>query len=136
MLSPDQIINQMMEKDSFSRWLGIKIEDIQKGSCILSLTVKKEMLNGFDIAHGGTCYSLADSALAFAANSHGKKAVSIETSISHTNKVLCGDKLTAYTKELNKTSKIGLYSIEITNQENLTVAQFKGTVLFSDKNWN
>ena len=59
MLSPDQIINQMMEKDSFSKWLGIKIEDIQKGSCILSLTVKKEMLNGFDIAHGGTCYSLA-----------------------------------------------------------------------------
>ena len=135
MLSPDQIINQMMEKDSFSKWLGIKIEDIQKGSCILSLTVKDEMLNGFNIAHGGTCYSLADSALAFAANSHGKKAVSIETSISH-NKVLCGDKLTAYTKELNKTSKIGLYSIEITNQENLTVAQFKGTVLFSDKNWN
>ena len=136
MLSPDQIINQMMEKDSFSKWLRIKIEDIQKGSCILSLTVKKEMLNGFDIAHGGTCYSLADSALAFAANSHGKKAVSIETSISHTNKVLCGDKLTAHTKELNKTSKIGLYSIEITNQESLTVAQFKGTVLFSDKNWN
>ena len=136
MLSPIEIINQMMEKDSFSKWLAIEVEDIQKGSCTLSMKVKKDMLNGFEIAHGGICYSLADSALAFAANSYGKKAVSIETSISHTYKVLCEDKLTATTEELNKTTKIGLYSIEITNQESVTVAQFKGTVLFSDKNWN
>ena len=136
MLSPIEIIKQLMEKDSFSKWLAIEVEDIQKGSCTLSMKVKKDMLNGFEIAHGGICYSLADSALAFAANSYGKKAVSIETSISHTHKVLCEDRLTATTEELNKTTKIGLYSIEITNQESVTVAQFKGTVLFSDKNWN
>jgi len=121
-----KVVDKMMNGDSFSHWLGIEVVEVSEGFCKLQMKVRDEMMNGFNIAHGGTCYSLADSALAFAANSHGKKAVSIETSISHTNKVLCGDKLTAYTKELNKTSKIGLYSIEITNQEKLTVAQMGG----------
>ena len=91
----------MFVKDAFSKWLGIKVLEINEGSCILEMNVRDEMTNGFHIAHGGIAYSFADSALAFAANSYGIKSMSIETSISHTKKVNINDTLTAETKELN-----------------------------------
>ena len=93
------------------------------------------MTNGFELAHGGICYSLADSALAFASNSNGKKALSIETSISHTKKVNINDTLVAETHEINLNNKTGIYSIDILNQEQEKVAFFKGTVYISNKEW-
>ena len=81
MLSPKEIVSKMISNDAFSKWLGINILKLEKGYCKLEMKVVKEMTNGFDIAHGRICYSLADSALAFASNSHGKMALSIETSI-------------------------------------------------------
>jgi len=136
MLKPKEIIERMMENDSYSKWLGIKLVDIKKGYCKLKMHVTQEMTNGFFIAHGGICYSLADSALAFASNSNGNKALSVETSISHTKKVNKNDILTAETKELSITNKTGLYSITISNQDNIEVALFKGTVYISDKTWD
>ena len=94
MLSPKEIVNKMINNDAFSKWLGINIIQLEKGYCKLQMKILQDMTNGFDIAHGGICYSLADSALAFASNSHGKMALSIETSISHTKKVNINDTLT------------------------------------------
>ena len=136
MLDPNKIIQKMMEKDSFSKWLGIELVEIKKGYCKLKMHVNKEMTNGFLIAHGGICYSLADSALAFSSNSYGFKAFSVETSISHTKKVMNNDMLIAETKELSKTKKTALYSVIISNQDNQKVAFFKGTVFISDKTWH
>ena len=65
------IVDKMLSGDAFSKWLGIEILDISNGYCKLKMKVRKEMTNGFNIAHGGITYSLADSALAFAANSDG-----------------------------------------------------------------
>lgn len=79
--------------------------------------------------------SLADSALAFASNSHGIKAVSIETSISHTKSLKEGDVITATATEENLSNKIGIYKVEIINQEGNTVALFKGTVYRTSKDW-
>ena len=78
-----KVVDTMFENDWFSQWLGIERIEVIEGFCVLRMTVRKEMLNGFAIAHGGITYSLADSALAFASNSHGRKSVSVETSISH-----------------------------------------------------
>jgi acyl-CoA thioesterase len=130
-----QIVDTMMENDFFSQWLGIVIHEINKGSCRLSLTVRKDMLNGFGIAHGGITYCMADSALAFASNSYGKQCVSIETSISHTSKVSEGDTLTALAKELHRGNKIAVYEVSIENQNAKNVGLFKGTVFITDKNW-
>ena len=77
----------MISGDAFSQWLGIEVLKISEGKCTLQMIVRDEMTNGFNIAHGGIAYSLADSALAFAANSDGIQSLSIETSISHTKKV-------------------------------------------------
>ena len=130
-----KVVAKMINGDAFSQWLGIEVLETSTGFCKLKMKVRKEMTNGFDIAHGGIAYSLADSCLAFAANADGIQAVSIETSISHTKKVASGDVLIATSKEMNKSIKTALYYITITNQDNLEVAHFKGTVYRTGKEW-
>jgi acyl-CoA thioesterase len=135
MILARKVIEKMITGDSFSQWLGIKVLEINEGNCTLEMTVRDEMTNGFNIAHGGIAYSLADSALAFAANSDGIQSMSIETSISHTKKVKSGDVLKAITKEINKSNKTAIYYITITNQNDMEVAHFKGTVYRTDRKW-
>jgi acyl-CoA thioesterase len=131
----EKIVSKMISGDAFSQWLGIEVMKVSKSFCKVKMTVRDEMTNGFNIAHGGISYSLADSALAFAANSDGIQSLSIETTISHTKKVMSGDILTAETKEISKSEKNAVYSISITNQDNITVAHFKGTVCRTKKKW-
>ena len=130
-----KIVNTMINGDAFSKWLGIEVIKVSEGFCKLEMIVRDEMTNGFNIAHGGISYSLADSALAFAANSDGVQSLSIETTISHTKKVMSGDRLTAETKEISKNEKNAVYNISITNQEDVEVAHFKGTVYRTKKKW-
>ena len=130
-----KVVNKMMSGDAFSQWLGIKVIEVSKGFCKLQMKVRNEMTNGFKIAHGGISYSLADSCLAFAANSDGVQSLSIETSICHTKKVISGDILTATSKQINNSSKTAMYDISITNQHNIEIAQFKGTVYRTSKEW-
>ena len=125
----------MMNGDAFSQWLGIEVLEIAEGYCKIQMKVRDEMTNGFNIAHGGISYSLADSCLAFAANSDGIQSLSIETSISHTKKVESGDILTATSQGINNTNKTAMYNISITNQDNIEIAIFKGTVYRTEKEW-
>lgn len=129
------IVNKMYQNDLFSKWLGIDIIEKGIGKSKLSMTIREEMLNGFGIAHGGITYSLADSALAFACNSQGRESMSIETSISHTKPCHIGDVLTAEAIEKSLSYKIAIYHISVKNQDNETVALFKGTVYRTNKNW-
>ncbi len=130
-----RIVDQMFNNDAFSQWLGIKRISESPGRSVLQMTIRAEMLNGFHILHGGVTYSLADSAFAFASNSHGRKSVSIETSISHLVSCKEGDILTAEAIEIHKGNKTALYEVIIKNQENVSVAVFKGTVYRTSKNW-
>ncbi|MBC8474255.1 MAG: hotdog fold thioesterase [Bacteroidetes bacterium] len=130
-----KVVEKMITGDAFSQWLGIEILEITKGYCKLKMIVRKEMTNGFDIAHGGISYSLADSALAFAANSDGIQSLSVETSIAHTKKVMSGDTLIAETQEVSKNDKSAIYNINITNQDNIEVAHFKGKVYRTKREW-
>lgn len=125
----------MYNNDWFSQWLGIEVLEINPGTCKLRMTVRKEMLNGFAIAHGGITYSLADSAFAFACNSHGRKSVSVETAISHLVALKEGDVITATAIEKHVSNKIGVYEITIVNQENKMVALFKGTCYRTSQHW-
>ena len=129
------VVARMYDNDPFSIWLGIERVAVGPGACVLRITVREEMLNGFTIAHGGITYSLADSCLAFASNSHGIQAVSVETSISHTKPVQAGDELTAISEEMNLSNRIGIYHIEVSNQRGERVALFKGTVYRTGKPW-
>jgi acyl-CoA thioesterase len=134
---PIEIINAMMEKDHFSQWLGITVVECREGYCRLSMKIRKEMLNGFGIAHGGITYSLADSALAFASNSKGTKSLSIETSISHTKSLNEGDEIEAIAECETETSKMGFYKVRVIKiRENTEpVALFKGIVYKTSASW-
>jgi len=125
----------MMEKDAFSKWMGVEVLEIKEGFCELRASIKDDMLNGFEILHGGISYSLADSALAFSSNSYGYKCVSIETNISHIRRAKKGDILTAKSMEVNRGKSIGIYEIRVTNQENKLIALFKGTIHISQEIW-
>ena len=132
---PEKILNKMYDNDCFSQWLGVERVKISRGYCILRMVIRKEMLNSYAIAHGGITYSLADSALAFASNTHGRKTVSVETSILHTEPLKEGDVITAVAEEMSLSNKIGVYQVTIKNQNDKVVALFKGTVYRTSKEW-
>ena len=131
----ERVVHGMMNRDAFSQWLGIEVLETAPRRSVVRMKVRPEMVNGFGVAHGGIAYSAADSALAFASNSHGRMSVSIETTISHVIAVKEGDVLTAVAEEVSLTNKIGIYHISVTNQEGKKVALFKGTVYRTGKNW-
>ncbi len=133
MKTAEQIIDHMYTNDAFSQWLGIERLEEKIGYCKLRMQIRKEMTNGFQIAHGGIAYSIADSALAFASNSAGIQSVSIETSISYTKPFRVGDVVIAEAKELSQTNKIGIYEVRVTNQKKELAALFKGTVYRTGK---
>lgn len=125
---------KMLSQDAYSSWLGIEILSCEIGRVKVGMTIRKEMLNSMDKAHGGISYSLADTAFGFTANTHGKYAVSIETSINHIEALDKGDYITAEaTLDLQKTN-IGFNIVEVKKGDTL-VALFKGVVYRTNKDW-
>jgi len=119
------IVDHMMQKDLFSQWLGIQVLEIKEGYSRLQMVVREEMINGFDIVHGGIAFSLADSAFAFASNNRNNLSVALDTSINFI--------LIAEAKELHNGRSTGLYHITISNQDNKKVAFFNGTCFRTGK---
>jgi acyl-CoA thioesterase len=125
--SPREVLQLMLKKDRFTQWLGLEIDDIGPGYCKLHYLVTDSMLNGFEQIHGGVLFSAADSAFAFACNSHGILTVALDVSISFTRPAGAGDLLTVEAREIHLGSRIGIYDVRITNREGQLVALFKGT---------
>jgi acyl-CoA thioesterase len=130
-----KIVDKMMSEDKFSQWLGIETLVVEQGHCILKMKIRDEMVNGFNISHGGIAFSFADSALAFASNAYGRLSVALECSISFAVPLMVGDEITCEARELSLTNKTGTYHMEITNQKGQKVAFFKGTVYRTSKEW-
>ncbi len=133
-LKGEQIPYKMLSQDAYSQWLGIEILECEIGRCKVALTIRKDMLNSMDKAHGGVSYSLADTAFGFAANTHGKYAVSIETSINHIEALDEGDYLVAESVIEKVNKKLGFNIIEVKRGDEL-VALFKGVVYRTQKPW-
>lgn len=129
-----KIPHKMLSQDAYSQWLGIEILECELGRCKVAMTVRKEMLNSMNKAHGGITYSLADTAFGFAANTHGKFSVSIETSINHIEAVNEGDYLIAVSVIEKVNNKLGFNIIEVKRGDEL-VALFKGVVYRTQKDW-
>jgi len=123
-----QIVSKLLNADPFSQWMGIEILEADIGRCTVQCTISKEMLNGFDVVHGGIIFSLADTALAFSAATTGRVALALDNSISYTKKARIGDILTAHSKAINLTFRTGLFDVKILNQSSEIIAVMKGTV--------
>jgi acyl-CoA thioesterase len=127
------VVTRMMEKDLFSQWLGIEVLEVKEGYSRIRMTLRKEMINGLDIIHGGIAFSLADSAFAFACNNRNNLSVALDTNITFTRATKPGDILTAEARELHNGKSTGLYLITVTNQKDEQVALFKGTCFRTGK---
>ncbi len=125
---------KMLSQDAYSSWLGIEILKSEIGRVKIAMTVRKEMLNSMDYAHGGISYSLADTAFGFTSNTHGKYAVSIETSINHIEAINEGDYLVAECVIEKVNNKLGFNIVEVKRGDEL-VALFKGVVYRTQKEW-
>ncbi len=123
----DRVVAHMMERDAFSQWLGIEIVHVRPRGASIRLTVRDDMVNGFGVCHGGVTFALADSALAFASNTHGKVTVSIENTIAYPKRISVGDVLDAIADEESATNRLGFYGVTVKRGDE-TVAHFRGTV--------
>ena len=132
-MTPQDVLNIMIKRDQFTKWLGLEIDTIDLGYCKLHYTVQKEMLNGFENIHGGILFSAADSAFAFACNSHGIITVALDVSITFTLPAKEGEVLYVEAKEIHLGNRTGVYDIRTTNAENKLVALFKGTAYRTGK---
>ena len=129
----ETIVKTMMERDAFSQWLGIKVLEVAPGKVTLQMVVRSDMINGFGVVHGGITFSLADSALAFASNSHGRIAMSIENNIAYPAPVNIGDILTAKSEQLSMTNSLAVFDITLSKQDGQKVGLFRGTVYRTKK---
>jgi acyl-CoA thioesterase len=127
------VVQHMIETDLFSQWLGIRVIEVREGYSKIRMKVRKEMLNGLGMVHGGIAFSLADSSFAFACNSRNNLSVALDTSISFLKPVQVDDELIAEAKEIHNGKSTGLYQVTITNQRNHMVALFKGTCFRTNK---
>jgi|SRR6476659_6045798 len=132
-LLANNVVKRMMENDAFSQWMGLEVLEVREGYSKVKMTIRKEMINGFGIVHGGLAFSLADSAFAFACNNRNNISVALDVTITFTKAVHVNDVLTAEATENHNGRSIGVYLISITNQNGDRVAIFKGTCFRTGK---
>jgi acyl-CoA thioesterase len=124
----EKVVFSMMREDQFSQWLGLEIIDVSPNAATVRMLVRPEMVNGFGVCHGGIAFSLADSALAFASNTHGRVTVSIENSIRYPAPIMPGDVLTATAVQESAGRRIAFFNVTIEKGEGEVVGLFRGTV--------
>jgi acyl-CoA thioesterase len=112
--------------DQASRMLGMVIESVGPGTARVRMRVRPDMVNGHGVCHGGLIFALADSAFAFACNSHGNNAVAAGASIEFLAPGREGDLLVALASERWRRGRGGIYEIEVRNQHDEIVALFRG----------
>jgi acyl-CoA thioesterase len=116
----------MWANDRASQALGMRVDDVGPGIATLSMTVRRDMLNGHDICHGGFVFTLADSAFAYACNSYNLVTVASGCSIDFLAPAREGDVLTAHARERSASGRTGVYDIDVVNQRGEKVALFRG----------
>ena len=128
-LSPDDLAracaDAMWKEDDASSGLGMKIVEVGSGRATLSMTVQPHMVNGQRIAHGGFIFTLADSAFAFACNSHNEKSVAAQGNITFIRPGKLGDELVATAREISRSGRSGIYDVQVKVGE-AVIAEFRG----------
>lgn len=132
-ITPKSVVAQMIKDDLFSQWLGIEVLEIMPGYAKTTMAIRKEMMNGLGVVHGGITFSLADSTFAFACNNRNQLSLALDTSINFLKPVFPGDTLIAEATEIHNGRSTGLYQVTVQNQQGHTVAIFKGTCFRTQK---
>jgi acyl-CoA thioesterase len=121
-----RVADRMWANDAASQALGMQVVDVGPGAAKVTMRVRRDMLNGHDICHGGFIFTLADSAFAYACNSYNLVTVASGCSIDFLAPAREGDELVAHAHERNASGRTGVYDIEVTNQRGEKIALFRG----------
>jgi acyl-CoA thioesterase len=128
-LSPDDLAracaDAMWKEDDASKGLGMEIVEVSSGRATLAMVVRPEMVNGQRIAHGGFIFMLADSAFAYACNSHNHRTVAAQGDITFLRPGELGDRLVATAREVSRSGRSGIYDVRVTAGD-AVVAEFRG----------
>jgi len=116
----------MWADDAASRGMGMSLDAVGPGRAVLSMTIADTMLNGLGVCHGGFIFSLADSAMAFASNSHGAAAVAQHCSVTFVRPGRGGERLIAEATERSRQGRNGIYDVRVTGEDGTAVAEFRG----------
>jgi len=122
----DAVGVHLFANDRASKAMGMRIVAISEGAAFLEMPVRDDMVNGFDICHGGFITTLADSAFAFACNSTGDMTVAAGLTVDFLAPARAGDVLTARAFEVVQSGRTGVYDITVTNQRGEQVAMVRG----------
>ena len=122
----EAVRDKMFANDAVSRGLGMAIEVIAPGYSRVTMMVRPDMVNGFGLCHGGVITTLADTAFAFACNSHNELTLASGIFIEILNPGHVGDRLIAEAREVVVNGRLGLYDINVTNQHGKQVAAMRG----------
>jgi len=116
----------MYERDYAAQMLGITVKEMRSGYAKLSMIVRKDMVNGHDIGHGGMIFTLADTAFAYSCNSHNHVTVASGCNIEFVSPSHLDDQLTAIAEERSLSGRSGIYDVCVTNQDGAVIAHFRG----------
>ena len=122
----EAVRDRMFADDAASQAMGMQIEAVAPGYARIAMTVRADMLNGFSICHGGLITTLADSAFAFACNSHDEMTVASGIVVDFLAPAHAGDRLVAECHEVARTGRTGVYDIVVTNQHGKSVIVMRG----------
>ena len=119
----------MMDRDRASRELGIEIDTIRAGYARMTMDVRPWMVQGLGVCHGGLLFTLADTAMAFASNSHGDTSISTGGTVEFLRPAEAGQTLTAEATELHRSRRTAVYDVRVTAEGGKTVCHFRGRTL-------
>jgi acyl-CoA thioesterase len=129
----ERVVALMTRTDAYSQWLAVEIVDIAPARVVIRMTVRPEMCNGFGVCHGGVSFAFADSAFAFACNTQGNLAVSIDNSMSYPAPIHPGEIITATATEASRSNRILYYHVHVTKADGTVVGLFRGTAYRTEK---
>ena len=124
----ERVVNTMMAKDAFSQRMGMEVVEVRPNAATVRMRVTADMLNGFGVCHGGATFSLADSALAFASNTHGRITMSVENSIRYPAPIAPGEVLTATAVQESAGRRLAFFNVTVRTDRGDIVGLFRGTV--------
>lgn len=116
----------MIDRDRASAALGMTVLESWPGHGVVSMRIRDDMLNGFDVAHGGFVFAVADTAFAVACNEGPESTLAAGAEISFLRPARLGQTLTATAERRIRSGRTGLYDVRVTDESGEVVAEFRG----------
>lgn len=130
MRSPDEIArfcaDAMWAEDSACQALEMRVLEVRAGYARMDMGVTEKMVNGHGTCHGGYIFTLADSAFAYACNSHGQRAVAQHCTVTYVSPGRLGSRLVAEAQERSRQERSGIYDVTVRDEKGTVIAEFRG----------